>query len=107
MFTNQESNSYLQEGRMANQNTNMPDCNWKKKLQINIQTEMHQIYKEVPKKSLSLKKNSLLLKAHNIITDLKIDLKVFFFFQGFTKCIHKLWEQNQTPLMLTNNMDLI
>ena len=51
-----------------------------KKIQINIQTEMHQIYKEVPKKSLILKKNSLLLKAHNIITDLKIDLKVFFFF---------------------------
>ena len=94
MFTNQESNSYLQEGRMANQNTNMPHCNWKKKLQINMQTETHQIHKEVPKKKKKhyfKEKFSLLFKVHNIITDLMIDLKYFFFFfQGFTKCIHKL-----------------
>ena len=47
---------------MANQNTNMPHCNWKKKLQINMQTETHQIHKEVPqkkKKSIILKKNFL------------------------------------------------
>ena len=75
-----------------------------------MQTETHQIHKEVPPKKKKIyfkEKFSLLFKVHNIITDLMIDLKVFFFFQGFTKCIHKLWEQNQTPLMLTNNMDLI
>ena len=46
---------------MANQNTNMPHCNWKKKLQINMQTETHQIHKEVPpkKKSIILKKKFL------------------------------------------------
>ena len=68
---------------MANQNTNMPHCNWKKKLQINMQTETHQIHKEVPKKKKKhyfKEKFSLLFKVHNIITDLMIDLKYFFFF---------------------------
>ena len=59
---------------MANQNTNMPHCNWKKKLQINMQTETHQIHKEVPKKN-----KSIILKK-NFLSCLMIDLKVFFFF---------------------------
>ena len=29
--TNQESYSYLQESRMANQNMNTPHCKWEKK----------------------------------------------------------------------------
>ena len=76
---------------MANQNTNMPHCNWKKKLQINMQTETHQIHKEVPppkKKHYFKEKISLLFKVHNIITDLMFDLKVFFF-----SGIHKMYTQ--------------